>query len=222
MMTAAAQAVPAATTDTARARNQASETYDDFLQMLTTQLRNQDPLSPMEAAEFTNQLVAFSQVEQQIQTNENLNSLIALQSGSGIGEALGYLGHEVEVIGDAFGYDEAPVTIGYGTPNGATDVVVEILNSSGQVVHQERGNTTPGRQELTWDGTATDGTELASGIYRVRVTATTDAEEPVELPTFVRGVVDGAQTLDGETRLLIGGLAVDPSDVLTVRPQNAA
>ena len=221
-MTAAAQAVPAATTDTARARNQASETYDDFLQMLTTQLRNQDPLSPMEAAEFTNQLVAFSQVEQQIQTNENLNSLIALQSTGGIGDALGYLGHEVEVIGDTFRYDEAPVTVGYGTPDGASDVLVQVLNRNGQVVHQERGETMPGRHELTWDGTAADGTELPPDVYRIRVTAATGAEEPAELPTFVRGTVSGVQTLDGETRLLIGGLAVDPNDVLTVRPLDAA
>ena len=131
----------ATATDTAsgQATVQINQTFDDFLQLLVTQLKNQDPVSPMDPTEFTNQLVSFSQVEQQIHTNQNLEELIALQSDTWLGQPLDYLGQSVEVVGGTFTYDDEPVEMSYGVSSGAAGVLVQIVNSSGTTVYQEAG-----------------------------------------------------------------------------------
>ena len=209
----------ATATDTAssQATVQINQTFDDFLQLLVTQLKNQDPVSPMDPTEFTNQLVSFSQVEQQIHTNQNLEELIALQSDTWLGQPLDYLGQSVEVVGGTFTYDDEPVEMSYGVPSGAAGVVVQIVNSAGTTVYQEAGSTTAGRHTLTWDGTTSDGDYAPPGLYRVVASAVTSDGEMAELATATQGVVTGVESLDGETRLLIGGVAIDPADIIAVR-----
>ena len=209
----------ATATDTAssQATVQINQTFDDFLQLLVTQLKNQDPVSPMDPTEFTNQLVSFSQVEQQIHTNQNLEELIALQSDTWLGQPLDYLGQSVEVVGGTFTYDDEPVEMSYGVSSGAAGVVVQIVNSAGTTVYQEAGSTTAGRHTLTWDGTTSDGDYAPPGLYRVVASAVTSDGEMAELATATQGVVTGVESLDGETRLLIGGVAIDPADIIAVR-----
>ncbi|HZZ11369.1 MAG TPA: flagellar hook capping FlgD N-terminal domain-containing protein, partial [Paraburkholderia sp.] len=77
------------------ASQQLAGNFDTFLTLLTTQLQNQDPLSPMDSTQFTQQLVAFSGVEQQINTNNNLQSLIALNQSQQAASAVSYIGHSV-------------------------------------------------------------------------------------------------------------------------------
>src|SRR5919109_4793721 len=74
-----------------------NETYDNFLLLLTKQLQNQDPLNPMDTAQFTQQLIGFSQVEQQIASNKSLEKLISLQSSTNAFNAVSFLGNEVAV-----------------------------------------------------------------------------------------------------------------------------
>ena len=91
--------------NTAASTASLAEDFSQFLQLLTIQLQNQDPLSPMETNEFTNQLVAFTGVEQQINTNQKLDSLVALQLGNSTGQALGYIGNDISYISSEFNYD---------------------------------------------------------------------------------------------------------------------
>jgi flagellar basal-body rod modification protein FlgD len=203
--------------DTGRATDQLSQTFDDFLRLLTTQLKNQDPISPMDANEFTNQLVSFSQVEQQIATNEKLDELIGANSAGGFGGALGYLGQEVEVIGSNFNYDGDPVTLGYGMPTDAVVGILEIRNAAGGVVHVQEAASQAGRNEFTWDGRGANGEPVPPGPYSIKVRATDVEGEPVEVPTFVRGRVDGVENVDGENVLLMGETPVSLDDVLAIR-----
>src|SRR3546814_13205019 len=94
------------TTQTPSASDSISATFDSFLTLLTTQLRYQDPISPMDTNEFTSQLVQFSQVEQSIQQNDNLETLIALQGANQIAFAASLTGKNVEIAGDALELEE--------------------------------------------------------------------------------------------------------------------
>ena len=200
-----------------RAEATIGETFDSFLQLLTTQLKHQDPISPMDTAQFTNQLVSFTQVEQQIGTNRRLDSLMAMQSGGQFGEALNLIGREIEVVGNRLQFDGEPVTFGYGTPADANVVTVQILDSSGRTVWSERGNTRFGRHEVEWDGATLDGTEAPEGQYLIRVTARNPEGESLEVGTFSRGTVTGAESAGGQTTLLLGDVPVALEDVLAVR-----
>jgi flagellar basal-body rod modification protein FlgD len=200
-----------------RAETTMNETFDDFLTLLTTQLKNQDPISPMDTTEFTNQLVSFSQVEQQIGTNTRLDQLLEAQSGGQFGEAIDFIGREVEIVGNRFRFDGEPVTFGYGTPADANVVTVQLLDSVGRTVWTQRGDTGFGRHEVEWDGTMLDGTPAPEGRYTIRVTARNAEGEDLEVGTFSRGVVTGAESADGQTTLLLGDVPVAVEDVLAVR-----
>ena len=215
--TASATGTGSNRTDSDRASAQLSQTFDDFLLLLTTQLRNQDPISPIDSTEFTNQLVSFSQVEQQIATNEKLDQLLTLQGANGFSEGLDYLGREVEVIGSDFAFDGEPVTVGYGMPSGAQVGIVEIRNAAGGVIHVQEASNRTGRNELVWNGQTVAGGTAPTGPYSITVRATDAEGELLDVPTFVRGRVDGVENVDGTSTLLVGGRPVDLADILAVR-----
>ena len=194
-----------------------SETYDTFLSMLTTQIKNQDPLSPMDTTDFTNQLVAYSQVEQQIQGNQYLEALVQMQSSQGFNDPLALLGREIEVVGNTLSFEGESVEFGYGMPTGAAQGIVEIVDAAGRVIHQETARTSAGRHELTWDGSHVDGGTAADGIYQIQVRAANADGEELAVPTFTRGTVTGVETLNGQATVLIGNIPVALSDVLAVR-----
>ena len=185
--------------------------------MLTTQIKNQDPLSPMDTTDFTNQLVAYSQVEQQIQGNQYLEALVQMQASQGFNDPLALLGREIEVVGSALSFEGEPVEFGYGMPTGVTQAVVEIVDSAGRVIHEEIARTNTGRHELTWDGSHVDGGTAADGIYQIQVRATNADGEELAVPTFTRGTVTGVETLNGQATVLIGNVPVALADVLAVR-----
>src|SRR5215213_9555272 len=87
----------AGATNATRSESQLAANFDTFLLLLTAQLKNQDPLEPMDSNQFTQQLVQFSQVEQQIHSNKNLESLISLTKASGAADAVSYLGKTLTV-----------------------------------------------------------------------------------------------------------------------------
>ena len=138
----------------------------------------------MDTTEFTNQLVAYSQVEQQIQTNSHMETLIAAQADSNYGEALDMLGNEVEVIGETFRYDGDAVNLGYGMPDGIQSATIQILSASGNVVYEQAADTSFGRHEITWDGATTNGADVLDGTYLVQVAALDADGEQVAIPTF--------------------------------------
>ena len=203
------------------ARQSIGDTFDNFLLLLTTQLKNQDPVSPMDTAEFTNQLVSFTQVEQQIGTNGRLDQMIEALSGGQFGEALHLIGREIEVVGNRLQFDGEPVVFGYGTPAGANVVTVQIVDSTGETVWSQRGETRFGRHEVEWDGRTLDGLPAPDGQYQIRVTARNAEGESLGVGTFTRGVVTGAESAGGQTTLLIGDVPVAMPDILSVRAPSA-
>jgi flagellar basal-body rod modification protein FlgD len=169
-MQTAALASASTQPQTSAARTSLASNYETFLKLLTSQLQNQDPLSPTDSTEFTNQLVQFSSVEQQISTNDQLKQLIALQTNSATNSALGWIGKGAELnSASARLPKEGDLTWRIGTDSSATRTKFEVLDSSGRVVRTVSRNQS-GDDRFVWDGKSDAGQRSTDGIFTLRVT----------------------------------------------------
>ena len=144
-----------------------ADDFDSFLQLLTTQLKHQDPLSPMDANQFTQQLVQFSGVEQAIKTNDVLGQLLSLVRADQITRSLDYLGAEVEAPGQTVRLDGAPAQVNYRLDRSASEVVISIYDQAGRLVATREGAGEAGSHGVAWDGRDQGGQLLPQGLYRV-------------------------------------------------------
>ncbi len=232
MTTTAATAATAAGTSTAAStatsKSATSATtlgsnFNTFLNMLTTQLKHQDPLSPMDSTQFTNQLVQFSMVEQQINANSNLEKLITLQTSSQTAQSVSYLGQTVEVSGSTLPLQGGAAKFSYTLPAAASTCEVQIRDSSGNLVYKTNGDTSMGTHELGWDGTDTSGKTQSDGLYTVSVIASGKDGASLSPTTTVFGQVTKIvnDATNGATLELGAGsngakVAVTPDKVVSV------
>ena len=199
-----------------------TQSYDSFLKLLTTQLQNQDPLSPMESSEFTNQLVQFSQVEQQISQNSKLDKLVSLQNNNQTQASLGFIGLDVEATGNAFTYDGKPVKMSYTLPETSTSTKIQIKNEKGVTIQTLDGARTTSRQEVTWDGKKADGSVAEPGSYSMTVVAPKSDSKLMTAKTTVFGRVSGIEAGNGVTTLMMGKVPVKMENVITAQLPAAA
>ena len=203
--------------------NRLSQDFDQFLRLLTTQLQNQDPLSPMDSTEFTNQLVSFSQVEQQIKMNDQMETLIAFQTLNLTAVGLGFIGKNVEVQGSEFYNDGTTgAKMSYVMPAGAEKGTVAIKNSAGDTVYTTEANLTQGSHTVTWDGKDLNGLQVPAGKYTFEVSALGAENAALNITKFVPGYVAGLETADdGNLNLIINDNRVPITDVRTVTVASA-
>lgn len=194
-----------------------AENFDTFLTMLTVQLKNQDPLSPMDSTEFTNQLVQFSAVEQQIASNKNLENLISVTQTNTKAQAIAYIGHTIEVAGTMVPVQDGKAAFSYTLPEEARSIAVVLKDSSGKVVANLPGNTTAGRHEVEWDGRDTSGNVVEDGPYILSIVATNGEGETMEVGSTVYGRVTDVAADSTETLIAMGKVVSKVEDVLTVR-----
>lgn len=209
-------AATAATTasGTTKSMSKLAENFDQFLTLLTTQLKNQDPLSPMESAEFTQQLVQFAGVEQQINTNKNLEQLLALQKSGQMVGALGLMGKTVEAKTDEVPLVGGSATFAYSLSRTAGQVAYTIQDPSGRVVYTGTGDRTAGRHEYTWDGKSAGGVQQPDGAYTVTVVAVDPAGNMIDTTTTAIGRVSGVESAATGAVLAMGAVKV-PIDQVT-------
>ncbi len=195
-----------------------SDDFDNFLLLLTTQLKNQDPTEPLDVNQFTNQLVLFSGVEQQIATNENLEKLINFQTSSQLSGAVGYIGKTVDAKGNAGELVNGLAGFSYELDAAAATVTVVITDAASRAVFSGQGTTFQGKNLVSWDGTnAFTGAKEADGTYFVNVLAKNSAGETITSRTMTTGRVSGAEMKDGEMVLTVAGTYVKLADVKAVR-----
>lgn len=200
---------------TSAAQKSLAENFDNFLNLLTTQLRHQDPLSPTDSTEFTNQLVQFSQLEQQIKQSEQTDDLLAMQQTAETIAALGFLNTEIQIQSGVAVLKDGTTEFAYQMPEGASETRISIFNEAGELVTVLEGETDAGYHEVSWDGKDGNDVQLPDGVYAILVEATDAQEEPLgEIPVFFSGVVDGVTRRDGVTHLTIGPIDV-PLDRVT-------
>lgn len=218
--TSTAAADAATTSKAAKAKSKIATDMNTFLKLLTTQLKYQDPLSPMDSTKFTDQLVQFANVEQQIQGNSNLESLIKLQTGTQAAMAVNYIGKTVEVEGRSLSLQAGASAFTYTLPQEVASSSIVIRDSSGKIVFNSSGQTTAGQHGATWGGTDNFGFPLDDGVYDVAVNGTTTTGESVQATTTVFGVVSGVQTMNGSVNVDVGGASVPFDKVLGVKNVN--
>jgi flagellar basal-body rod modification protein FlgD len=210
---------------TARPGGTLASNFDGFLKLLSAQLEHQDPLSPLDATQFTSQLVQFSTVEQAIRTNDQLGKLTRLIEGDGLTSALGFIGLEVEFSADRVRLGaEGGAAVDYQLPAAAAEVKVTVLDQRGRIVHERTGAPAgAGHHRYVWDGRGDDGARAPEGVYRVEVRAADAEGAPVEVARRSRGRVDGVETGASGLQLAVGGVPVPLAGVKAVhRPPAAA
>ena len=209
-------------TGSAGATASLSDNFDNFLTLLTTQLQYQDPLSPMDANEFTSQLVQFSQVEQSIATNKNLEAMIALQQAGQSVAAVGYLGKSIEALGDTAPLAESTATWNYALAKEASVNILRIVDSTGKTVKILAGDTDPGKHTFVWDGKDDNGIQMPDGIYRLIVAPQDLDGEPMETATSFAGTVSSVATVDGQITLDVQGVGITLDKLLIINQPPAA
>jgi flagellar basal-body rod modification protein FlgD len=179
--------------------------YNTFLTLLTTQLQNQNPLDPLDSNQFTQQLVEFSSVEQQVNMNTNLQTLISLQQTSEATSAMQYLGSNVTLSGTASSLAaNSPATWSLNSPSPAT-ANVTITSSTGQTAYTGTVSLNSGSQAYTWNGQGTNGVTWPAGQYTLAVTATGANGQAVTVATQVQGTVSGVNLSTNPPQLTVGG-----------------
>ena len=149
-----------------------AENFDTFLTLLTTQLQYQDPLDPMDSNEFTQQLVQFTSVEQQIQSNKSLDTAVSLLLANQTISAAGYIGREIEATGDeAWLEAEGGATWAYELDATATSATLTISDATGKLVYAAPATLAGGRNQFVWDGKDAAGKRLPEGNYKFAVAA---------------------------------------------------
>ncbi len=209
---------------TAIAGQKLATDFNDFLRLLTTQLQNQDPLSPMDSTEFTNQLVAFTGVEQQINTNQKLDNLVAMGVGNGFTSALSYVGMDINYLSAEMNFDGAtPVKINYALEKNAKTAKINIMDEQGKTIYSKDINPSVGNRDFTWDGSLTNGGKAKPGTYQLKISAFDTDDAVVKSTTVVTGRVRGIETQNGLIFALVGDRAVALSTIINAtRPQPAA
>jgi flagellar basal-body rod modification protein FlgD len=189
----------------ALANTQIAGNFQSFLQLLTTQLQNQNPLSPLDTNQFTQQLVEFAGVQQQINTNDSLATLVSLQQTAQSTQALGFVGKTAVVNGSTAPLTDSSATWQLSVPTAST-VNINITSSNGQTVFTGTYNATAGNnQPFTWNGLANDGTQEPDGNYTLTATAKDSSNNTVAITTQVEGVVSSVDLTQSPPLLSIGG-----------------
>jgi flagellar basal-body rod modification protein FlgD len=220
--TTATTANSAASSTTQAVNNSASQqlagNFDTFLQLLTTQLQNQNPLDPLDTNQFTQQLVEFASVEQQINTNTNMQTLISLQQATTDLSALQLVGSTVTVSGNSAALANAsnsPATWTLSSPSAAT-ANITITNSSGQTVYTGTAPLNAGTQTFSWNGQGANGTTWPDGNYTIAVNASGANGQAVAVSTQVQGLVSAVDTTTNPPSLTVGGQTVPMSNILSI------
>ncbi len=195
---------------------------DQFLNLLVTQLKHQDPLDPMDPNEFTSQLVQFASVEQQIQSNANLERMLELQQTSLLGTVVDYIGKQVEVEGNKMPLENGHARADYQLLSKAEKTTVSVTNSKGQVVFFTGGETSPGKHSFEWDGQNNFGFPVPDGVYTIKVAALDSDGDPVKVSQTVTGTVTGVSIDKGIATLSVGETDYNVDDVISVRQPPAA
>ena len=201
----ASTATGASSVSNALDKTEIASNFTMFLQLLTTQLRNQNPLDPLDTNQFTQQLVQFAQVEQQMKSNDQLASLVSLEKSAQATTALAPMsaprwwltGATAQLTGG-----QANWSLNVTKPSTAT---ITIKDSIGQNVYTGTIAVNPGTQTFTWNGRGNDGRLWRDGRYTLTATAVDTNKQSVAISTEVQAIVDSVDLTQDPPQLSING-----------------
>ena len=194
---------------------QLNSDYNSFLQLLTTQLKNQDPLSPMDTNTFTQQLVEMNGVQQQLQTNSLLQQLV--NQSSGAGPAVDLIGKQVQAASPTVTMSNGTADWTYELDGTAASATLNVTDSTGKVVwSQPAPDLTSGKHDFTWNGKTTSGGQASTGTYTLSVTANDSSLKALSTNVYVQGVVTGVQSGASGTMLNLGSTTINYTNITSV------
>jgi flagellar basal-body rod modification protein FlgD len=200
----------------ALASQQIAGNFQSFLQLLTTQLQNQNPLDPLDTNQFTQQLVEFAGVQQQLNTNDSLATLVSLQQTAQSTQALGFVGKTAVVTGATAPMTNSTAAWQLSVPTAST-LNVTIANSTGQTVFTGSYNASAGNnQPFEWNGQGNDGTKYPDGNYTLTATAKDVGGNTVAITTAIEGVVNSVDLTQSPPLLSIGGQTYTVSQIQSI------
>ena len=217
ILSGATDAAKVGTGQSSQSADKLEEDLNQFLTLLVTQLQNQDPLEPLDANEFTAQLVQFASVEQQIYQNANLESLLEVQQNQQVGAMVNFLGTTIEAVGDLIQLENGNAVFTYAFNENVQETTIVIKDAKGRVVFTRQGEETAGRHKVEWDGRDSDGVALPDGPYLVEVFATRPDGTFADVAQTSFGRVTGAAVEGGDVLLFTGDLTVPMDSVLSVK-----
>jgi flagellar basal-body rod modification protein FlgD len=210
-------------TKSSESSDKLEEELGRFLNLLVTQLKNQDPLDPLDANEFTSQLVAFAGVEQQIFANANLEKLLKLEQTNQISALVDFIGSTVEATGRTVPLQDGQAEIGYTMPLGANTATLTITNSAGRTVFQGDADKSSGKHVFAWDGKNKSGILQPDGAYNVLISGLDFSGNLLEITQTVFGRVTGAGVEDGLANLFLGDdITIAQDTVLAIKETKTA
>lgn len=178
--------------------------FTTFLRLLTTQLKNQNPMDPLDTNQFTQQLVQFAQVEQQMKSNDQLATLVAMDKTAQSTTALAYVGATVVVDGSTTQLSSTGATWSFNVSKPAS-ATITIKDSSGQTCYTGSFTVNPGDQKFTWDGKGNDGKQWPAGSYTLTATAVDANNQSVGISTEVQALVNSVDLTKDPPVLSING-----------------
>ena len=185
-------------------KNTIAGNFQAFLQLLTTQLKNQNPLDPLDTNQFTQQLVQFAQVEQQLKSNDQLATLVKLEQTTQSTYALGFVGQKVAVDGSTAPLANGSATWSLSVPK-PTVATINIKSASGQSVFSGNYTLGAGRQPFVWDGRDASGLRWPDGNYTISIVAQDASGQPISIPAEIEATVDSADLTQHPPVLSIAG-----------------
>lgn len=190
--------------------------FEAFLSLLTTQLQHQNPLEPLDTNQFTQQLVSFAGVEQQLRTNDQLESLLTLQKVGYNVTALGFVGAHVTVDGASTELRDG-LAVWYLSSPSTASAHIEIQDKDGNAVYTETKALNTGTAPFQWNGRTSTGTVAPAGTYKIVISAQDAAGNPVAIGTSFSGVVDQVDVSGEEPLLLIGSTLTTMDKIRSVQ-----
>jgi flagellar basal-body rod modification protein FlgD len=193
-----------AVTATGADRETLAANFTAFLKLLTTQLKNQNPLDPLDTNQFTQQLVQFAQVEQQLKSNDQLATLVSLQKTAQATAALDFVGQTVAVDGKTAKLENGSATWSLQVPKPAA-ATITITGANGQIAYSGTYTLNAGSQPFVWDGRDAAGRLSPAGVYTMSISAKDANNQPVTVPIETQGTVDAVDLTKNPPVLSIAG-----------------
>jgi len=184
-------------------KNTIAGNFQTFLTLLTTQLKNQNPLDPLDTNQFTQQLVQFAQVEQQLKQNDQLATLISIEKSAQATTALAFVGSTVAVDGTTAALTRGQATWSFNVPK-PVSATITIQSANGQTAYSGTFTMNAGTQSFTWDGRDGKGAQWPDGNYTILITGKDASGQTVAIPSEVEGVVDSVDLSKNPPLLSIG------------------
>lgn len=193
-----------------------ADNFDQFLQLLTTQLKNQSPLDPLDTNQFTQQLVQFASVEQQIKTNDNLSSLLVTNKTANLNNALSFVGARVTADGTTSSLTGGAASWQLNAPKTGA-ATITILDKNGNEVASKQITLSAGDQTFSWNGVQSNGQTAADGQYTIVVAAKDAAGQSMTVKSEISGIVDGVDVTGDTPILQISSISLPVTSVKSIR-----